>query len=263
MTESLEKRIQAGKSIIESQVDYFKANWGRVERKFKADQTHITPADIHLSDTILQKINQIFPEDQCFSEESSDVTKEVEVNSQYSWLLDPIDGTNNFALGFPMCAISLALLREGIPVYGFIYDFSRDSIIEGGPELGARDNGRTVQAYPNAFNKESIVSLHFPLKKEHIKKLDLILTNRIRSLGSGTLSLAYTALGITEGCIDYTLKIWDFAAAYAILLGAKGSFVFIGESAFPMKKFSVNQPKIAFYAGSASFCEYVKVSLES
>lgn len=263
MSTALEQRIQEGKRIIASQVTFFKKNWGCVEPVLKEDNTPVSSADIAISDNIFALIKKTYPGDLCFSEESSNCNTPVPVNTEFCWLLDPIDGTNNFIRGFPMCAISLALLQGGMPVYGFIYDHSRDCIIEGGPGHGAFEEEHAVSVCPAPFNEESIIAMHFPITKAYTNKLDVMLTHRIRSLGSGTLNIAYTAVGIIEGCLDFSLKIWDFAAAYAILLGAQGEFHFLSAPSFPLKEFTTNQPKVGFYGGSPSFCNYIQEKLKA
>ena len=64
----------------------------------------------------------------------------IHLKNDFAWVIDPIDGTNNFALGFPLCAISLALLYRGTPIYGFVYDYSTQSLIEGGEDYALRIN---------------------------------------------------------------------------------------------------------------------------
>ena len=73
-----------------------------------------------------------FAKDDFCSEESNPQDEVMPLNANFAWVVDPIDGTNNYALGVPLCAISLGLLYAGEPIYGFIYDHSTRSLLEGG-----------------------------------------------------------------------------------------------------------------------------------
>ncbi len=99
--------------------------FGRARREIKHDGTNVTPVDIAISQHLRDAIGRQFPEDQFFDEEMAPVVAAVPVTSHFSWVCDPIDGTNNYANGISHCAISLALLENGVPVYGVIYDLAR------------------------------------------------------------------------------------------------------------------------------------------
>lgn len=184
----------------------------------------------------------------------------MDLNTKYAWVLDPIDGTNNYALGFPYCAISLALLKNGMPVYGFIYDHARGELIEGGAGLPLLVNGLKQQPQQRPFERrQGIVALHFPLAAEDIGTLGTTLNGfRVRSLGSGALHLLYAAMGRLDGCYDHKVKVWDIAAAYAIAACCGCRVHFLSEPLFPLKKFHVDLPYIRYWAGSAGFCDWMK-----
>ena len=124
---TIEKRIQAGAEVVESQVPQFKRWMGKVKSRWKADCSRVTEADLAISREVESRILEAFPQDQFFSEETRASDAPYDIESEYVWVIDPVDGTNNFALGMPTCAISLGLLRNGYPVYGIIYDASRTS----------------------------------------------------------------------------------------------------------------------------------------
>ncbi len=251
---AIRHRINAGRVAVQAQVDFFRRQFGVVASEWKADDTRVTFADFAISEKLFAELRGSFPQDDYCSEESSPEDELMVLEAEFCWVLDPIDGTNNYFFGLPMCAISLALLRQGEPIYGFVYDLARDKLIEGGPEFGVMDGSTRVTAKDGPLDKHSIIALHFPLETNEAEVLRPWLeTYRVRTLGSSTLALAYTALGKLDGCLDTRVKVWDIAAAYALLLGAGGEFHWFDEPAFPMKDFKVEQPRLRFAAGSAAF----------
>ncbi|HEY1111667.1 MAG TPA: inositol monophosphatase family protein, partial [Opitutaceae bacterium] len=121
-------RIAAAKRAVMAQTELMHQQFGRAESQWKYDGTRVTAVDVAISENIVRELGAQFPDDQYFSEELADTTAPVAVTARFSWVLDPIDGTNNFALGIPHCAISLALCEYGEPVYGVVYDLSRRTL---------------------------------------------------------------------------------------------------------------------------------------
>jgi myo-inositol-1(or 4)-monophosphatase len=176
--------------------------------------------------------------------------------------VDPIDGTNNFALSFSVCAISLALLFEGRPIYGFIYDHSSGDLLEGGPGRGLLRNQKKVNRNDTAAEAQTMVGLHFPIKGERLSELSPMLEKyRVRCLGSGALTAAYVATGYLTGVFDDRVKVWDIAAAHALCAAVDIEFTFIDEDPFPMETFHPQMDFSPFYAGTPSFKEEVAALL--
>ena len=136
MFQKIEERIAAGRSIVEEQAKFFESRFGRVDSQWKYDGSRVTEADLNISNALQRKLKGQFSEDLFLSEETDPEKGTVVLDTEYTWLVDPIDGTNNFARGIPACAISLALLKDGVPVYGIIYDHMSRSLIHGGPGTG-------------------------------------------------------------------------------------------------------------------------------
>src|SRR5580700_9163173 len=105
----LVSRIEAAQRAVLSQTELFHREFGRAKSNWKTDGTRVTPVDIAISENIFRELGALFPGDQFFSEELADAGAPIPATARLAWVLDPIDGTNNYALGIPYCAISLGL----------------------------------------------------------------------------------------------------------------------------------------------------------
>lgn len=260
MDTALRHRVNAARVALRHQTVFFERQRGRVSSEWKADETRVTFADFAISEKIFEELERSFPDDQFLSEESGLMDEEVPLESRYVWVLDPIDGTNNYALGLSSCAISLALLKQGWPVYGLIYDGSTQELLEGGGGHPLLINGKRHLPAERPFERRSsIVALHFPLPGERVAQLaPLLSAYRVRSLGSAALHLAYVALGRLDGALDERVRIWDVAAAYALLQASGREIRFLDESPFPAKTFRLQSPCIRYLAGSPGFLDRVQ-----
>lgn len=258
MDTALRHRVNAARVAVLNQVDFFREQFGQATSEWKPDNTRVTFVDFAVSEHVFVELRRYFPGDNYCSEESSPADEVQALDGKYTWVIDPIDGTNNYALGLPVCAISLALLKNGEPIYGFVYDYPGSRLIEGGPGFGIHFGKRRFEPRRREFSRrEGVVGLHFPMRSEELTCLQPLLERyRARCLGSGTLNLVYTALGLLDGCIDFKVKVWDIAAAVALLRAAGGSLRFLRDDPFPLREFHVDAPYLPYYAGSAGFCEH-------
>ena len=248
-------RIAAAKCAVLAQTELLHREFGRAESKWKRDGTRVTAVDVAISENIFCELRAQFPADQYFSEELADTTAPIAVTARFSWVLDPIDGTNNFALGLPHCAIALALCESGEPVYGVVYDLSRRTLIHGGPGFGVHDGERETRVSTKAMTKETLVGFHSPFDKALMPLATGVLSQfKIRGLGSATLHLAYVATGSLDGCVDYNVKIWDLAAAIPLVRAGGGEVQFLNGEQLPMQQFDLNMKRIIYVAGSAAMC---------
>ena len=244
-------RIEAAKRAVLTQTALLHREFGRAESKWKSDGTRVTAVDIAISEGIFGELEAQFPADQYFSEELTNADAPIPVTARFSWVLDPIDGTNNFALGIPHCAISLALCEHGEPVYGVIYDLSRRTLMHGGPGFGVYDGERTTVVSTAPVTKETLIGFHSPFDKTLVPGASGIISNfKIRGLGTATLHLAYVAAGILDGCVDFNVKIWDLAAAIPLVRAAGGEVKFLNGEQLPMKQFDLKMGRIVYVAGS-------------
>jgi myo-inositol-1(or 4)-monophosphatase len=248
-------RIAAAKQAVLAQVDLMQREFGRAESKWKYDGTRVTAVDVAISEGIFRELGAQFSADQYFSEELAETDAPIAVRSRFSWVLDPIDGTNNFALGIPHCAISLALCEHGEPVYGVVYDLSRRTLMHGGPGFGMFDGERASRVSVERPSREILVGFHSPFDKTLLPMAMGVLSQfKIRGLGSATLHLAYVAAGILDGCVDYNVKIWDLAAAIPLVRAAGGEVQFLNGEQLPMKQFDLKMGRIIYVAGASGMC---------
>jgi len=259
---ALRHRINAGRVAIRDQTAFFGRQFGQVASEWKADDTRVTFADFAISEKLAAELRRDFPHDDFCSEEASPLDETLVLEADFAWVLDPVDGTNNYALGFPICAISLALLYQGRPVYGFIYDHSTASLYEGGPAHQLLRNQQKIQRDATAAQAQTMVGAHFPMQLELQAKLAPLLAKyRIRSFGSAALSATYVATGYLTGAIDYRVKLWDIAAAYALCAAAGLGWTFVAGSPFPVSSFHPHQGNCPYYVGTPALIEEFRVLL--
>jgi len=260
-------RIEAGKAAVLAQTELLHREFGRAQSNWKYDGTRVTPVDIEISENITNALRARFPGDDFFSEELSENTPAaaapIPLRARFAWILDPIDGTNNYALGIAHCAISVGLYENGQPVYGIIYDMSRRVLIHGGPGFGVFDGERAAtvsQSEPTPF---SLVGFHSPYDKRFAEQGKIVVENyKIRGLGSSTLHLAYVANGILEGVVDHNVKLWDIAAAIPLCLAGGGELHFFNNTnPLPVRAFDLHMPRIQYLAGGAAFCARTRALL--
>ncbi len=257
---ALRHRVNAARVAVRNQADFFLQQRGRVASEWKPDETRVTFADFAISENLLGELGRSFADDQFLSEESGLMDEVVPLESRYAWVLDPIDGTNNYALGMAPCAISLALLKKGMPIYGLVFDGSTGDLIEGGPGQPLLLNGKRVLPEEKPFEtRSSIVGLHFPLPRGRLEAYrPLLEAVRIRSFGSAVLQLAYVALGRLDGSVDERVRLWDIAAAHALIAASGRDLEFLSDPPFPVTAFRLEGPFIRYLAGSRPFLKHAR-----
>jgi myo-inositol-1(or 4)-monophosphatase len=248
-------RIEAAKRAVEAQTGLMHREFGKAESHWKSDGTRVTAVDLAISEGIFRELGAQFPADQYFSEELTEAPEPIPVTARFSWILDPIDGTNNYALGLSHCAISLALLEHGEPIYGVVYDLSRRVLMHGGPGYGMHDGDHPAHVTDAEPHRETLIGFHSPFDKSLTPLAAGVLGRfKIRGLGSATLHLAYVAAGLLDGSVDYNVKIWDLAAAIALLRAAGGEIRFLNGEQLPVRRFDLKMRRIVYVAGSPAMC---------
>ncbi|MDQ8204545.1 inositol monophosphatase [Pelagicoccus sp. SDUM812003] len=259
MDDALEARIALGKTLVREQVEYFSAQFGNVASEWKHDGSRVTEADIHLSLVFADAIGEAFQKDQFFSEELDHGQKSIPATSTYAWLLDPIDGTNNFARRIPTCSISLALLKDGNPVYGFIWDHASRKLIHGGSGAGLWLDDKKVERTDAPLNGQSLICVQGQGHEEAIADENALQrTFKLRGFGSSALHMAYAALGWTDGVIAHRVKSWDIAAGMALLSAVGGCTRFFDTEVFPIRSFNSKAEGFGHIAGTVEMCDRIE-----
>jgi len=195
--------------IAERQLNDF----GNINTDLKADGTLITDCDRWSDIKIVEGLQKIAPNEGVLSEEGS---KKVP-NSSAFWVVDPLDGTTNFAAGIPYWAISIARFVNGKPETAFLEIPALQKRILAIENQGVWINNKPIKSR----NKKLITSECISLCSRSIKILQLNpkqpFPGKIRLLGVSSLNMTSVALGQTIGALEATPKIWDLAAAWLIL----------------------------------------------
>lgn len=165
-------------------------------------------------------------------------------NSDYLWIVDPLDGSFNFSRGIPINCISIALWKGMNPLLGVVYDFNQNEIFSGLVGKGAWLNGNQILISKTTEKSRAVLCTGFPVSTDFSKKSlqDFIEAIReykkIRLLGSAALSLAYVACGRADVYLENDIKIWDVAAGIALVKAAGGMVTY-----FPTSKENIFRVK--------------------
>jgi len=213
---------------------------GYVKAEKKTDTELVTQADRECQQIIISRIKETYPDHGFIGEEGRQgnlFKQPPRGEPALWWAIDPIDGTNNFAHGMPVFAVSVAALFEGKPVVGVVFDPATDSMFTAVKDGQAQLNGRRLSTGETQIGKLTSVGLdsHFddPLPGWVI---EIIHQSRFRNLGTTALHLAYVAKGSLVATVVCTPKLWDIAAG-AIIAEAAGAIVtdWQGQPIFPLK----------------------------
>jgi myo-inositol-1(or 4)-monophosphatase len=187
----------------------------------------VTEADKKAESIILDIIARHFPDHAILAEESGYLGDQT-ANS-YLWAIDPLDGTTNYAHGYPVACVSVGLMIEGIPQVGAIYNPFRQELFRGAKGLGATLNRRPIRVSQTASLEKSLLVSGFAydrretLDNNYAEFCHLThLTQGVRRSGSAALDLADVACGRLEGYWERGIKAWDIVAGVVILEEAGG-----------------------------------------
>jgi len=220
----LDLAILAAKEAGKIHKKYFKAGI-KIEEKTNSFDL-ITNVDLEAEDKIVSLIRMSFPEHNFLAEEG----KYQKTNSPYTWVIDPLDGTNNFSSGLPIFCVSIALMRNTEVIVGVIYDVMRDELFSAEKEKGAYLNGEKIKVSSVDELKRALLITGFYYDRgkdmleclEHIKRFFLKHILGLRRLGAAALDLCYVACGRVSGFWEFELNPWDFSAGKLIIEEAGG-----------------------------------------
>ncbi|MFP6900645.1 MAG: inositol monophosphatase family protein [Opitutales bacterium] len=144
------------------------------------------------------------------------------------WIVDPLDGTMNFARGFPVSCVSIALWVDAVPAVGVILDLNGDRLYRGAVGQGAEVDGEPLQVSEVAEEGQAVLATGFPTGRSYVSEdLSLFISNiqkfkKIRMIGSAAMSLVYVASGVWEIYHEENVFLWDVAAGLALVKAAGG-----------------------------------------
>lgn len=203
----------------------------KIETNFKDPLDIVTEVDIESEQIIKNFIQNHCPNDLIVGEES--VTKYPSnhtLRNHWCWVIDPLDGTNNFVSGIPLFCVSVALLFDGYPEYGWILDPVRSELFFASKGQGVKLNGKSLVQLQTGGTATPVGltsgTLHWIIESGHQSLLEQISSSfgKIRILGSQGLQLAYIASGRLQAGVSYETKIWDDAAGALIVEESGGIY---------------------------------------
>lgn len=193
--------------------------------ELKGEFDLVTRADRASEKLIVERLKAHFPEHGIVAEEGGG----HESRSEYRWYVDPVDGTTNFAHGYPVWNVTLALEKGDEMIAGVTFDPTRDEMFRAGRGSGAYLNGRQIHVSQARRLQDSLVSTGFPSGHRaqnpniHFYHQLAMATHGVRRGGSAALDLAYVACGRLEAFWELGLKPWDLASGRLLVAEAGGS----------------------------------------
>jgi myo-inositol-1(or 4)-monophosphatase len=202
----------AGQRAME-EINYLKVS-------IKNDRELVTQADARCQQIIVNRIKETYPDHGFLAEETGEgeVFKQPPRGTELLWwVIDPIDGTNNFAHQMLLFTISIAVMHQGEPIVGVVFEPATESMFTAVKGGEAQLNGRRINASQESMNKFSSVGLdsHFDKGVPHWAG-EIIKKTRFRNLGTTALQLAYVAKGSLAATIVNCPKVWDIAAGLLV-----------------------------------------------
>lgn len=192
----------------------------------KSLHDYVTNVDKACEDAIVRTLTRYFPDHAVLSEECGLVGQ---TNSEYVWVVDPLDGTTNFIHGFPQYAVSIALRRGNDILEAVVYDPFKDELFTATRGEGAKLNGRRIRVSGRTAFGAAVIGTGFPFRggddfEGYAKVFTKVAkqTSGIRRAGAASLDLCYVACGRLDAFWETGLKPWDLAAGSLMVLEARG-----------------------------------------
>jgi len=196
----------------------------RIGYRLKGEFDLVTEADLASDKLVVERLRTRFPAHSIVAEESGT----HQAASEYRWYIDPLDGTANFAHGFPMYCVSMGLECAGEMIAGVVYDPTRDEMFSAERGSGAWLNNRRIQVSGAARLSDCLVATGFPSRKRH-HNVNVhffyqmaMASHGVRRGGSAALDLAYVACGRLDAFWESGLNSWDMAAGVLLVTEAGG-----------------------------------------
>ena len=226
--------LEAGKDLC-----LYRGNIEQSDLKFKNDRDIVSVYDEKTEAFIIDGILKKYPEHNIFGEETGRTLKE----SEYCWVIDPIDGTTSFVHGQPFYSISIALQKNNETIFGLIYAPRLNEMFWAQKGQGAYLNGNRISVSKRTKLIDCVLATGFACLRAGVKNNNLEVFSRIapelrgiRRFGSAALDLAYVSCGYIDGFWEQQLQLYDIAAGVLLVQEAGGIVVdYYGGNAFPEK----------------------------
>ena len=256
--------IEYAITVAKGAGEIVRGQYGKVQRLTKTHQAAnceaVTIADRASQAYIVRELRKRFASDGFIGEENEsgdDITFDCPNPDGRVWVIDPIDGTNNFVAGFDYFAVCIALMDHGYPVGGVVYDVCRDRAYWAAKGEGAYIDSQPIKCLTTPLDEQSLIILtaNFLDKNGHTPAYPCRWLGqakwKIRCLGSAALDAAQVAAGVAHGAITVNGKLWDVAAPAAIVLEAGGRLTDpSGKAVFPFDMHNYAGAKVPFVAGA-------------
>jgi myo-inositol-1(or 4)-monophosphatase len=216
-----------------------------VETEYKGDVDLVTEADRQSEKLIVERLYSAFPDHGIYGEEGT----RSHIESEYRWYIDPLDGTTNFAHGFPVFCVSMGLEHrpasiaptdDGELIAGIIYDPLRDEIFTTEKGKGAYLNDAPIHVSKTPDLAEALIATGFPSSKRHTSpnihfyQEFTLRSHGVRRAGSAALDLAYVACGRVDAYWEFNLNPWDTSAGALLVTEAGGTMTGFDGSPFKL-----------------------------
>jgi len=185
----------------------------------------VTEIDKASEKKIIDFIHKEYPRHNILAEESG----KLDGNSEYTWVVDPLDGTVNFAHGLPIFSVSIGLMKNDEIIAGAVYDVMMDQMYTAEKGSGAFQNGKRILVSDNNDLQKSMLVTGFPYDikenpKNAIEKFNAFLleARAVRRLGSAAIDCCYVASGVFDGFWEVSLNLWDMCAGQLLIEEAGG-----------------------------------------
>ena len=201
---------------------------GSAKVSTKGDINLVTEADIAAENLILERIRSYYPQHEILAEESGEAILVGGKRSDWKWIIDPLDGTTNYAHGYPCFCVSIGLEHAGQLEIGVVYDPMRDEMFAAERGQGATLNDRKIRVSSVEELNNAMLCTGFPYNVRERHDFAREFTNftmaaqAVRRDGSAALDLAYVACGRFDGFWEDGLSPWDIAAGALLIAEARG-----------------------------------------
>lgn len=227
MTDFLEFALNTARHAGRLLCDHFHRR--HTIRRKSSDIDLVTEADLASERLIVQAIRARFPQHTILSEEGLGDLQQVVGESEWLWIVDPLDGTVSYAHGFPLWGVSLALAERGQVQVGVTYDPLRDDLFWAKRGGGAWRNGRRVRVSDTARLRDALVATGFAYKRATLADNNLAefaammpRVQGVRRAGAAVIDLALLAAGALDAYWELHLQPWDWAAGWLLIEEAGG-----------------------------------------